>query len=288
MSKLLARLQYIDVRIVYLFFALAAALPFVLPLRLSSPPSEQALGVYNAIEQCPPDKVVLIHSAWDQGIQGECWGQCQAVVEHMLRRGVKFIACSIDVSTAVPFFTKVMEQPAVKEICRKYNRKYGEDWVQLGFTVSGANFSTVQAMAKNFQAAYETDIYGTSLDDLTLTRHARSIRDVYMVYVIGYGCDVRWISFIRGVYGTKIAFACAGIQTSEYYPYLQSDQIVGMLAGVRGAAEYEQLVHSPGMASRLIVPQSFCHTLMILFVVLGNIGYFAARRIAAENEKGGR
>jgi hypothetical protein len=286
MAKLLARLQYIDVRIVYLFFALAAAAPFVFPVRLPSPPSRPTMGLYNAIEHCPRDKVVLIHSAWDQGIQGECWGQCQAVVEHMLRRGVKFIATSIDVPTAVPFFTKVMKQPAVKELCRKYNRKYGEDWVQLGFTVSGSNYSTVQAMAKDFRAAYQTDAFGTSLDDLPLTRRVRSIRDVYLVYVIGYGCDERWISFIRAVYGTKIAFACAGISTSGYYIYLQSDQIVGMLAGVRGAAEYEQLVHSPGMASRLIVPQAFCHTLMILFVVLGNIGFFAARRLAAEREKG--
>jgi hypothetical protein len=284
MTRILARLLYIDVRIVYLFFALAAALPFVIPIRLSSPPSKETMGLYNAIDRCPPDKVVLIHSCWDMFAQGECWGECQAVVEHMLRNGVKFVVTSIDLPTAPEFFKKVMDTDEVKEICRKYHREYGKDWVQLGYTVSGQNFSTVQAMARDIEAVYATDKDGTRLADLPLMQRVRSINDVYMVYAVGYACDERWISFIRGVYGTKVGFGCAGISTPAYYPYLQSDQLVGMLAGVRGAAEYEQLVHSHGKATRLIVPQAFCHTLMIVFVILGNIGYFCARRVAAESE----
>jgi len=170
----------------------------------------------------------------------------------------------------------------VKALCKKYDREYGRDWVQLGFTVSGANFSTVQAMAKNIESVYAQDVNGRPLSSLPLMRKVRSIQDIYLIYAITYSPDERWISFIRGVYGTEIAFGSAGISTSGYYPYLQSGQLVGMLAGVRGAAEYETLIHSPGKGSKLIVPQAFCHTLIIAFVVLGNIGYFSARRLAAE------
>jgi hypothetical protein len=296
MGRLLARLQYIDVRIVYLIFAVCAAAPLVLQLKLPVPPSKESLGLFNEIENCPKDKIVLIHSTWDVGIQGECWGQYQAVVEHLLRRGVKFIVCSIDVPTAPEMAKKAMDSREVKAICKKYNRVYGVDWVQLGFTPSGSNFSTVQAMAKNFEAAYASDyIESKPLSELPLTKKYRNIRDVQLIYAVGYGSDERWLSFIRGVYGTDVAFAAAGISTSGYYPYLQSHQIVGMLAGVRGAAEYESLVHTKygqldperGMGTRLIVPQAFCHMLIIVFVVLGNIGYFTARRMAAERERSG-
>ncbi len=47
---------------------------------------------------------------------------------------------------------------------------------------------------------------------------------------------------------------------------------------MKGAAEYEALVESPGPASRAMDPQAIAHAVIILFIVLGNITYFWERR----------
>jgi CheY-like chemotaxis protein len=50
------------------------------------------------------------------------------------------------------------------------------------------------------------------------------------------------------------------------------------LARMLGAAEYEKLVHKPGSASEAMRVQVWAHHVILLFIVLGNIGYFLSRR----------
>jgi hypothetical protein len=45
---------------------------------------------------------------------------------------------------------------------------------------------------------------------------------------------------------------------------------------MRGAAEYEILVNHPGKAVAGMDAQSFAHVLIVLFIILGNVGYVLA------------
>jgi hypothetical protein len=65
-------------------------------------------------------------------------------------------------------------------------------------------------------------------------------------------------------------------------PFYAAGQIVGILNGLSGAGEYESLLAGayPGYPTELIPPldaQSVAHVLVILFVVVGNIGYALTR-----------
>jgi len=62
------------------------------------------------------------------------------------------------------------------------------------------------------------------------------------------------------------------------YPYLQAGQIEGIIGGLKGAAEYEKLVEHPGGGIVGMTAQSVGHIAIIIFIILGNIGYFAIRR----------
>ena len=64
----------------------------------------------------------------------------------------------------------------------------------------------------------------------------------------------------------------------DLYPFLQSKQLVGLLGGLAGAAEYETLIEAPGSATAGMEPQSVSHLIIILFIVLGNGVYFTTRR----------
>ena len=53
---------------------------------------------------------------------------------------------------------------------------------------------------------------------------------------------------------------------------------LGLIGGLKAAAEYEELIGRVAMASRGMDSQSLIHLAIIGFVLVGNVGYFAMRR----------
>jgi hypothetical protein len=69
-----------------------------------------------------------------------------------------------------------------------------------------------------------------------------------------------------------------GVTAPEMYPYYQSKQLLGLLEGLKGAAEYEKLLGYKGSATKGMDAQSTGHWMMVVFIVLGNVLYFARGR----------
>jgi len=64
---------------------------------------------------------------------------------------------------------------------------------------------------------------------------------------------------------------------TDYYAFLQSGQIYGLMGGLKGAAEYEKLIGRPkDTASRSMDAVSIAHVVIVLFIIVGNIAFFAA------------
>jgi hypothetical protein len=93
-----------------------------------------------------------------------------------------------------------------------------------------------------------------------------------------------YVMYAQTKFGVKVGAGCTAVCAPDFYPYCRSGQLSGMMAGMKGAAEYEELVTekyqtggrrraTEGMAS-----QSAAHLLMMVFVIIGNIAYFAGRR----------
>ena len=68
------------------------------------------------------------------------------------------------------------------------------------------------------------------------------------------------------------------IQVNEVMPYVQSGQIIGVLAGMPGAAEYEALLGQKGSATSGMDAQSIAHLVIVLFIILGNAAFFIERQ----------
>ena len=64
----------------------------------------------------------------------------------------------------------------------------------------------------------------------------------------------------------------------EYYPYIQADQLQGLLGGLSGAAEYEALMEMPGTATLGMDSQSLGHIAVIAFILAGNVLHLLGRR----------
>ena len=72
--------------------------------------------------------------------------------------------------------------------------------------------------------------------------------------------------------------AVTAVSVAGCAPYVQSGQIVGVVGGLGGAAEYEKLVDHPGKATAGMGAQSMGHLLILALVILGNIGYISTKR----------
>ncbi|MFW6157074.1 MAG: hypothetical protein ACOC7J_07125, partial [Armatimonadota bacterium] len=90
-----------------------------------------------------------------------------------------------------------------------------------------------------------------------------------------------WIAYAGERYKQDIATGITAVMAPDLYPYLQSGQLVGLINGLKGAAEYELLMEldpavAPGMLG--MSAQSIAHLLIIVLVIAGNIAYFASGR----------
>ena len=124
------------------------------------------------------------------------------------------------------------------------------------------------------------------------------ITDFDFVFDLSAGVpgNAEWVQFACDEYKIPLSSGCTSIMVTDAIPYVESGQIRGILAGMPGAAEYEQMVFNylndnknnllinsdvditPGKATSRMSAQSIAHLLMVLFIVLGNISYYILRK----------
>jgi hypothetical protein len=239
MWKWLVKFDALDRRVIYVVLFILAALPFIVPIRLKPYVWKEVKAAYEVTDACPKDKVIAIDSDWDGGSQGENWPQYEAVVNHCMMRGIKFIVFSMD---AAPQAQQMAENINIR-LGKIYGREYGKDWVNLGLT-RGAPL-TMGAIGRNVKKVFSTDFYGTPTTDfkkLPLMKQVNTVRDFQALWSISYQPSLDWLVFLDTTGQLPIMFGSAGIVTTSWYPYISSGQMRGMMPGVRGAAEYIELI----------------------------------------------
>lgn len=91
-----------------------------------------------------------------------------------------------------------------------------------------------------------------------------------------------WLTYVTEPLHMPLTGGASLTMYSGVQPYIRSGQLQGFLGGLRGAAEYEQLVGIAGEGLAGMDAQSLGHITVIAFIVLGNIGYFVAKKTASK------
>ena len=89
---------------------------------------------------------------------------------------------------------------------------------------------------------------------------------------------VEYLQYPEDNYNQQLAAGVTAVMAADYYTYLNTGQLKGLLNGLKGAAEYENLMGKPDEATRGMNPQSAVHIIIILFIIIGNVGYFVVLR----------
>jgi len=156
----------------------------------------------------------------------------------------------------------------------------GRDFALLGYAPV---FSLViLGMTASIEAQYPQDTYGNPLSEMPMLREHKSLREIDLALTTAGSSACRaWIVYGREKIGLPVAFGVTAVMATDYYPYIQSGQIIGQMGGLRGAAEYEVLLFENGITETTgkaftgMDVQSAAHLLIILLIIMGNIAFFA-------------
>lgn len=271
------KLNNLDVRILYLLMVIAASFPLLKPIGLPLPISEQVKASYNAIENnINPGDLVFIGVDFEPTQEPELWPQLLAVGRHVARRGARIVLLHM-----IPGGFRYEER--FEEVLKKqFDMKYGVNLLSLPF--SAGREAAFQSIVADFKGLYKVDLHGTPLTQFPLWNEIKSVRDFKMYVEIADAPDW-WLRPMRQVPGLLLWNGTVASGASTMAPLYQSGQLCGFIIGMAGAAEYEVLVKMPGPAAAAMDGQSMGHALIILFVILGNIGYQVAKRNEAKAKK---
>jgi hypothetical protein len=165
----------------------------------------------------------------------------------------------------------------VKNVAREYDKKYGVDYVNLGYKYGYQ--AVMLGMGRKIADIFPSDAYGSKLETLPLMQRVKNYKDVDFIFIVSDNATVDyWVSLVNAQFGTPMGAGVTAVMAPKCYSFLQTKQLVGLLGGMKGAAEYEKLTSNPGRAMLGMDSQSIIHFAIIFFVVLGNLGYFATRK----------
>ncbi|MFH1567202.1 MAG: hypothetical protein ABIL09_04320 [Gemmatimonadota bacterium] len=271
------RLLNIDRRIIFLFVFLGVAVPLLVPLHLPIKPTPTVRAVYDEIERVAAedrDRPVLLCFSFGASTQPEMTPMMRAVIRHLFSRHLKVVGMCLWPEAVG------MAQPVMDELAAEYGLEYGRDYAFLGYKPGTA--AVILNMGQSLPSAFPFDARNTPVGDLACLAGVRSLRDFAFVFDFAAGDSIEfwWIPYGQEKYRFPFAGGCTAVMAPDLYPFLQSRQMVGLLGGLAGAAEYEALVGAPGLATSGMEPQSVTHLIIVLFILFGNAVFFASRRRA--------
>ncbi len=281
----LSKALTLDRRWIFLAIGVVVILFLLIPITLPVDVTPESQGVYDTIEALPEGSPIIVSLDFDPPSKPELDPMALAVIRHCFRRNLKVVAMGLWI-TGAPLIEQDINQVKASGFPDK---KYGEDYVNLGVKVGG--YVVVNTMARSIRDAFPTDYYQTPLERLPMMQNIKTLRDIPVVISFSAGdpgIKDAWVPFAHQRYHCIVAGGCTAVSVSEFSPYLQARQLSGLLGGMRGAAEYEKLVNAKALATRGMNAQSFAHLLIILFIVFGNVAFFLTRRTRVQGAEGSR
>lgn len=262
---------HIDRRYIFIFVALGVIIPLVWPLGLAVTTSPPVENVYNAVEELAPGTPVLVSVDYDPSTQPELSPMTVAVLRHCFSRDLPVII------TVLHPGGPGLALEISDRISKEAGAVYGEDYVFLGYKVGGS--AVILSMGQDFHVSFPADYFNTPLDEIPLMEKVKNYNDIGLVITMsGSTYPEAWVAYAHERYGQKLAAGVTAVMAADYYPFLQTGQLVGLIGGLKGAAEYEKLINRPDDGLKGMDAQTIVHLFVVLMILLGNIAFLFVQR----------
>ncbi|NLO06151.1 MAG: hypothetical protein GX131_10030 [candidate division WS1 bacterium] len=269
------RLLALDRRYVFIGIALAVTIPIITALTLPlGEPAPPTVAVYEFIEGLEPGDVVMVAIDYSPSSMPELHPQAIALVRHALQKDLRVISVTLNPQGTA------LARDLMARVGAEVGAEDGVDYVHLGFKPGGSQ--VILGMGESIRQVYPTTADGRPTGTLPVMEGVNTYADIALLVDFAAGnLPFAWIAYAGERYNQDLAAGITAVMATDLYPYLQSGQLVGVINGLKGAAEYEVLLgveglQAPGMLG--MSAQSIAHLLIIFLVIFGNIAYFASSR----------
>ena len=294
MKKYLIDLGKLDRRFIFILIALSVLIPLIKPNWINIPikTTNNTQIVFNELNKLSEGDRVLVSFEYGASTKPEIHPMSVAVLQHLFSKGVKVYT--------VPLWPEglMMAKYAIQEVVDSelFNIKEHVDYVSLPYKAGGEII--IRGIATDLRSIFTQDVNNILLKEIPMMEGVSRVSDFDFVFDLSAGVpgNAEWVQFACDEYNVPLSSGCTSIMVTDAIPYVESGQIRGILAGMPGAAEYEQMVFNhlnsleknkymnsdiavaPGKATSRMSAQSIAHVLMVLFIILGNISYYLLRR----------
>ncbi len=275
------RMLSLDRRWIFLIEAIIVIVALVGPFSAGVKVTPAVSSFYNAIEGSDSEKPILLSVDFPPSGLPELEPMIVGILRHAFERNQPVILMTLQME-GVAISERIVNQieretnELRKEAGEARRISMGEDWVNLGFRAGFA--AVILGLGDEIRGVFNTDMYGNYLDDLPMMASVHNYDDMALMIDISWSSAPEgWIAFAGAPFGITVLTGITAVSAPQYYVYLQTGQLGGMLGGLKGAAEYEALINRSGAASKGMVAQFGVHVFIVILILIGNIAFFALK-----------
>jgi len=264
-------LSRLDRRWVFVILAAAIIVPMLFNVTPDVQITKDTREVYDYLDSLKSGQYVMISFDFEAASYPEMRPLAEAVLNHAFKNDLKIIGLALfSEGTALGYIL-------ISDIARKHDKVYGRDYIYLGFRPQYV--AAILGMGESIEKVFPQDYLKNSLSQYENFMPLRNYDNLPLVISVADGSlPIHWAEYANARYQQKIAVACAAVMVTAFKPYFDADQLIGPVAGVKGAAEYEKLLGTEGAAQRRLFTQSTAHLAIILLVIGANIAAYTRRK----------
>jgi hypothetical protein len=278
--KLAQKLLLVDRRIIFLLVFLGALIPIIKPIGLGVTISPPVKAIYDYVEALQAGDAIMISFDYGPSDGPELDPMARALLRHCAKKGIKVVGLSLfplgGVDMAIARFAQLDSELGTVD---------GVDWVNLGYKDGGQ--AAMKLMGEDLSLVFPTDTNGTALSEIPILRDVRNYGDVKLAVSLATSVlGEWWINLVNAMFGVPVAVGSTAVSAPKYYAYVEADQAIGVMGGMKGASEYEELVERDypdlaGMERSATIGmdvQSIVHLVIIFFILFGNAMFLVTKR----------
>ena len=275
------KLLLVDRRIIFLLVFLGALIPIIRPIGLAVQVSPPVEAVFDYVEGLRPGDAILLSFDYGPADGPELDPMANAILRHCRKKGVRVVGISL-----FPLGGVDMGIARLNQLTAELQARDGTDWVNLGYKDGGQ--AAMKAMGEDIAAVFPTDVNGVAYPTIPLLRDIRAYRDMKLAVSLATSVlGEWWINLVNAQFGIPVAIGTTAVSAPRYYAYTEAKQAIGVIGGMKGASEYEELVERAypelkGLSRTATMGmdvQSIVHIIIIFFILFGNLMFLLTRRM---------
>ncbi|HEY6572487.1 MAG TPA: hypothetical protein VI198_04140 [Candidatus Eisenbacteria bacterium] len=285
MQAFLQRLLALDRRWIFLLVLISVMTPIIVPIGLPVTTTSSTRTAFEFVEALKPGDIVWLSFDYGPSSAPENDPMAEAFLRQCFTKKVRVI-----ISAFYPLGGLGLANQAVAKVSAEYpEAKYGVDYINLGYKDGAA--AVMRSLGQDIASAFPTDVNGRPVSEFPIMQSLRNIRQIDLVFTAATGLIGEWwITQVHAQFGTNVIIGPTAVSAPKYYAFINSGQLVGMLGGMKGAAEYEKLLAAKHeqlgkfyrgtadfTATKGMDGQTVLHGVILAFIVLGNLAFFLTR-----------